>query len=207
MLRCQGSESEASICPMSQPDRRYEVAAAAWRVIVREGLDRTSLRAIAHELGCTTGVVTHHFRDKQALMLFALDQVTQRLTTGMAVLQREKMLERERLVAMLLTFLPQDTERQEILRVWVAFLGHAIGHPALMAAHQRSAAQLRAVVIDELRALQQAQQIRPAVNPAVEANVLLALVNGLGIDALIQAQCLDSQQQAQAIRQYVESLR
>lgn len=40
--------------PMSQKDRRFEVSEAAWRVIVREGLDRTSMRAIARELGCTT---------------------------------------------------------------------------------------------------------------------------------------------------------
>jgi AcrR family transcriptional regulator len=46
----------------SQRDRRLDVSEAAWRVIAREGLDRTSLRAIAQELGCTTGVVTHYFR-------------------------------------------------------------------------------------------------------------------------------------------------
>jgi AcrR family transcriptional regulator len=36
---------------MSYGDRRIEVAKAAWRVIVREGLDRASMRAIAQELG------------------------------------------------------------------------------------------------------------------------------------------------------------
>ena len=58
---------------MPQQDRRIEVSEAAWKVIVREGLDRTSMRAIARELDCTTGVVTHYFRDKQELILFALN--------------------------------------------------------------------------------------------------------------------------------------
>ncbi|MEM1280326.1 MAG: TetR family transcriptional regulator, partial [Cyanobacteria bacterium P01_H01_bin.152] len=35
---------------MVQQDRRLEVSEAAWRVIVREGLDRTSMRAIAQEM-------------------------------------------------------------------------------------------------------------------------------------------------------------
>jgi AcrR family transcriptional regulator len=43
-------------------ERRIEVAKAAWQVIIREGLDRTSMRAIAQELGSSTGVVTHYFR-------------------------------------------------------------------------------------------------------------------------------------------------
>ncbi len=59
---------------MGYDDRRLEVAQAAWRVIVREGLDRTSMRAIAQELGSSTGVVTHYFRDKEELILFALEQ-------------------------------------------------------------------------------------------------------------------------------------
>jgi AcrR family transcriptional regulator len=62
---------------MGYDDRRLEVAQAAWRVMIREGLDRTSMRAIAQELGSSTGVVTHYFRDKEELILFALEQVVE----------------------------------------------------------------------------------------------------------------------------------
>lgn len=58
---------------MGYDDRRIEVAQAAWRVLVREELDCTSMRAIAQELGSFTGVVTHYFRDKEELILFALE--------------------------------------------------------------------------------------------------------------------------------------
>ncbi|NCJ06322.1 TetR family transcriptional regulator [Synechococcales cyanobacterium C] len=190
---------------MGQRDRRYEVSEAAWRVIVREGLDRTSMRAIAHELACTTGVVTHYFRDKQDLILFALHQVTQALLQGMRAVQQQP-LGCDRLVAMLLTFLPLDTKQRDILKVWVAFLGYAVGRPELMAEHQRSAGELRALVMAELQALQGAQYLRADLDPAVEANALLALVNGLGLDSLIQAQCLNLEQQQQVVQRYVERL-
>ena len=49
-------------------DRRAEVVAATRRVIARDGLDKASMRAIAQELGCTTGVLTHYFRDKEAML-------------------------------------------------------------------------------------------------------------------------------------------
>ncbi|MDJ0620538.1 MAG: TetR/AcrR family transcriptional regulator [Calothrix sp. MO_192.B10] len=189
----------------SQNLRRLEVAEAAWRVIVRDGLDRTSMRAIAQELGCTTGVVTHHFRDKQELILFALNQVTQRLQTGMEV-AIEKMSGVERLVEMLFAFLPLDNERRDILKVWVAFLGYAIGRESLMAEHQRCAAQLREVIIQELRKLQSAELIRADVEPEIEANALLALVNGVSLDSLIQDKCLTPTQQKIVIGNYVNQL-
>ena len=119
---------------MAQSDRRLEVSEAAWRVIVREGLDRTSMRAIAAEMNCTTGVVTHYFRNKQELILFALHQVTERLKLLMEKVVVD-LSGRERLVEMLSSFLPIDQERQDILRVWIAFLGYAVGREDLMADH------------------------------------------------------------------------
>ncbi|MEO1147566.1 MAG: TetR family transcriptional regulator, partial [Cyanobacteria bacterium J06638_22] len=116
---------------MSQEERRLEVSEAAWRVIVREGLDRTSMRAIAQEMGCTTGVVTHYFRNKQELILFALHQVSEKLQAFMEK-ATQSLSGVERLVAMLSAFLPMDAERQEILRVWLAFLGYAVGRDNLL---------------------------------------------------------------------------
>lgn len=191
---------------MAQQDRRLEVSEAAWRVIVREGLDRTSMRAIAQEMSCTTGVVTHYFRNKQELILFALHQVAERLQVLMeqAVVNQSGC---DRLVAMLSSFLPLDQERQDILRVWVAFLGYAVGREGLMADHQQSAGELRQVIRQELILLQQQGQIRSELNPEAEANILLALVNGISLDSLIQKQRLSAAQQQQALQRYVDGLR
>ena len=190
---------------MSQRDRRLEVSEAAWRVIVREGLDRTSMRAIAQELGCTTGVVTHHFRDKQELMLFALNRLTQRLLDAMqATAERTRGI--DRLAAVLFAFLPLDAERQDILKIWLAFLGYAVGREFLMAEHQRCAARLREVIARELQDLQAAKLVRADLDVALEANALLALVNGIGLDFLIQAQRLSPDRQRLAIRRYIDAL-
>lgn len=190
---------------MSQQDRRIEVSAAAWRVIVREGLDRTSIRAIARELDCTTGVVTHYFRNKQELILFALNQVTENLKQAMQEVA-EQPPSIERLVEMLSAFLPLDTKRQEILKVWVAFLGYAVGRETLMLQHQASAGQLRELIMQELETLKAAKKIREDINTSLEANVLLALVNGIALDSLIQEKCLSSKQQKMVIRRYFQKI-
>ncbi|MEM6404547.1 MAG: TetR/AcrR family transcriptional regulator [Cyanobacteria bacterium P01_D01_bin.116] len=190
---------------MSQQDRRIEVSEAVWKVIVREGLDRTSIRAIARELDCTTGVVTHYFRDKQELILFALDRVTEKLQQAMQKVA-EQPLSVDRLVEMLWIFLPLDNQRQEILKVWVAFLGYAVGRESLMLEHQASAGELREVIMQELKALQSAKKIRQDIDAGIEANTLLALVNGIALDSLIQKNCLNSKQQKMVIQRYFEGI-
>ncbi|WP_088239745.1 TetR/AcrR family transcriptional regulator [Calothrix rhizosoleniae] len=190
---------------MPQLDRRIEVSEAAWKVIVREGLDRTSIRAIARELDCTTGVVTHYFRDKQELILYALDRVTEKLKQAMQEVA-ERPVSVDRLVEMLCAFLPLDNKRQEILKVWIAFLGYAVGRESLMLEHQTSAGQLREIIIRELEALQSAKIIRQGIDTGVEANTLLALVNGIALDSLIQKKCLNSKQQKMVIQRYFNGI-
>jgi hypothetical protein len=139
------------------------------------------------------------------MILCALHQVTARLQ----ILMERAIADLsgpDRLVAMLSSFLPLDQERQEILKVWVAFLGYAVGRPELMVEHQQSAAQLRQVMIAELKTLQGNQLIRAEIDPEIEANVLLALGNGVSLDTLIQAERLSPEQQQQAIRRYVDQM-
>ena len=206
MIVCQDNyEIYLFYCLMPQQDRRIEVSEAAWKVIVREGLDRTSMRAIARELDCTTGVVTHYFRDKQELILFALDRVTEKLKQAMEEVAARP-VSVDRLIEMLCAFLPQDNKRQEILKVWVAFLGYAVGRESLMLEHQTSAGELRDVIIQELKALQSAKKIRQDIDAGVEANSLLALVNGIALDSLIQEKCLNPKQQKMVIQRYFNGI-
>ena len=112
----------------------------------------------------------------------------------------------DRLVEMLCAFLPLDNKRQEILKVWIAFLGYAVGRESLMLEHQTSAGQLREIIIRELEALQSAKIIRQGIDTGVEANTLLALVNGIALDSLIQKKCLNSKQQKMVIQRYFSGI-
>ena len=150
-------------------------------------------------------MVTHYFRNKQELILFALNQVTENLKQAMQEVA-EQPPSIERLVQMLSAFLPLDTKRQEILKVWVAFLGYAVGRETLMLQHQASAGQLRELIMQELETLKAAKKIREDINTSLEANVLLALVNGIALDSLIQEKCLSSKQQKMVIRRYFQKI-
>ena len=52
--------------------RRHELAEAAWRAIVKHGLDGTTTRLIAKESGYSNGVLAHYFESKDEILVEAL---------------------------------------------------------------------------------------------------------------------------------------
>ena len=52
--------------------RREELLEAVWRVIARDGMEGTTIRAIAKETGWSTGVLAHYFGDKDDIISSAL---------------------------------------------------------------------------------------------------------------------------------------
>lgn len=190
---------------MSYDDRRMEVAKAAWRTIVREGLDRTSMRAIAQELGSSTGVVTHYFRDKEELILFALEQVFKTVLEDMkACAQGQQGI--DRLEQMMFTALPLEDNDGEDWQVWVAFLGYSIGREHLVREHRKRYDVLQQIICQELTDLQTAKLIRSDLNLTLEANALIALVDGIGTGVVICPEQFSAEQQKYLVRRHINSL-
>jgi AcrR family transcriptional regulator len=190
---------------MGYDDRRIEVAKAAWRVIVREGLDRTSMRAIAQELGSSTGVVTHYFRDKEALTLFALEQVFENVVEAMKACAKGQP-GIERLEQMIFVALPLEAADGEDWKVWVAFLGYSIGREHLVQKHRQRYDFLRQMIGQELAELQAAKLIQADLDLALEANALIALVDGIGTGVVINPEQFSAIQQQSLVRRHIQAL-
>jgi AcrR family transcriptional regulator len=185
--------------------RRLEVSDAAWRTIVEEGLDRTSVRAVAQRLGCSTGVVMHYFRNMDELMLLALERV---VTKHIALTRKETEGYEgvERLVRILCTAMPTDAKAAIGWRIWLAFLGHAVGHPKLMTAHRRRYKDLREFLTRELGDLQAQGLLRPGLDLRFEVSILISLVDGASIGSIIDPKQVRPQDLHRIVRRYVEGL-
>jgi AcrR family transcriptional regulator len=191
---------------MSYDDRRIEVAKAAWQVIIREGLDRTSMRAIAQELGSSTGVVTHYFRDKEELILFALGLVFENVAAEMeARAQGQQGI--DRLEQMMFVALPLEQIDRDDWKVWVAFLGYSIGREHLVQEHRKRYDLLRQIISQELADLQTAQLIRADLDLTLEANALIALVDGIGTGVVICPEQFSATQQQYLVQRHINNLR
>ncbi len=190
---------------MSYDDRRIEVAKAAWRVIGREGLDRASMRAIAQELGSSTGVVTHYFRDKEELTLFALEQVFENVLEDMKVCAKGRQ-GIDRLEQMIFAALPLEATDREDWKVWVAFLGYSIGRKHLVQEHRKRYDFLRQIICQELADLRTDKLIRAELDLTLEANALIALVDGIGTGVVIYPEQFSAEQQQYLVRRHINAL-
>ncbi|MBN3884124.1 MAG: TetR family transcriptional regulator [Nostoc sp. JL34] len=190
---------------MSYDDRRIEVAKAAWRVIVREGLDRASMRAIAQELGSSTGVVTHYFRDKEELTLFALEQVFENVLEDMKTCAQGRQ-GIDRLAQMIFVALPLKDIDKADWKVWVAFLGYSIGRDRLVQEHRKRYDFLREIICQELADLQKALVIRADLDLTLEANALIALVDGIGTSVVICPEQFSADQQKYLVRRHINAI-
>ena len=62
--------------------KRIGALAATLRVIARDGLEKTTIRAIAKEAGCSAGSLAHYFSDKEDILRQALELADERIATS-----------------------------------------------------------------------------------------------------------------------------
>lgn len=189
----------------STDERREQVVRATCAVIARDGLERTSLRAIAHELGLTTGVLTHNFRDKDALLAFVLDAIIANLELAHIDLADDG-LDLARVEAMIASVLPQADDTAVWWRVWVAFTAAALVDARLGARHTALYTRLREFWVALLRSLQARGQIRSDLDPVAQADAMICLVDGIGIQALISPKTFTPARQQQLVALFLSGL-
>lgn len=165
-------------------ERRREVVTAATRVIVRDGIDAATTRAIAAEAGLSNGVLSHYFADKDAILLSALRQSHTRI--------RERLLDKisgvtglAALRAVLLDNLPLDDERGIETRLEVSFWSRSLASPGLARVQRAEADDLRSAVRALLSRAVEAGEVRADVDLDDTTEHLLALVDGLSLHLLL----------------------
>ena len=176
---------------MDHEERREELAAAVWRLASREGLDAVTIRRVSAEAGWSTGALHHYFSDKEELLLFAFKTVADRVGRRVAMARAEAGEPLELARALLAIGLPLDDERRDETRVWFAFLGLALTRPQLARAQRLAYDAWRRTVADALREARERGDIGADVDVEREAAALVALVDGLAVQASFDPRCLD----------------
>jgi len=165
--------------------RRADIAEAVWRVIVRAGINGATIREIADEAGCSTGVLAHYFTSKESLLLFALNYASSR--TGERMRKKaSKLSGLKALRAVLLEALPLDGTRREEWRIWISFWGTAVGNTPLSAEQSDRYKSLRKVIAQLLQSCIDLGEIDQPENLEQQASSLLAMIDGLGIQAFFE---------------------
>ena len=186
--------------------RRSQVVAAAWRVIVRDGLDQTTIRAVARELGMATKAVTRYFKSKDELLVVALDGIVERQIRA-SVRAAGDQADLAAVERMLACSLPVTDEIRSGWRIWVAFLGRAVGNSRLELEHRRRYRTLKAMLVAALRRLPSLGPLATGRAIGAEADRLLALIDGIGVREAVNPRSLSPALQRRLIYDAVQALR
>ncbi|MEH2144993.1 TetR family transcriptional regulator C-terminal domain-containing protein [Nostoc sp.] len=108
----------------------------------------------------------------------------------------------DRLAQMIFVALPLEEIDKADWKVWVAFLGYSIGRERLVQEHRKRYDFLRQIICQELADLQTVKLIRADLDLTLEANALIALVDGIGIGVVICPEQFSADQQQYLVPTY-----
>ena len=159
-------------------DRRRQIAAAVRRIAADRGLEGVSLNEVAAEAGISKGSVQHYFASRDEMLRYA----TTTLRGGIE--ERIASPSEPRVRDLLVALLPLDEAGRDHALVANAFVVRALKDPEIAGHFRTGHGQLRDAVAALLIAGQDAGDLLLTTDPATEADLLLALVAGLG-DAVL----------------------
>jgi AcrR family transcriptional regulator len=192
--------------------RRAEIVEAVFRIIAVDGLERASLREVAGEAGLAVGSVRHYFAGSNELLRFSfatvVDRILARLTAALPAIAASEpgsSVRHEAVLTLLGEFLPLDEERAVDACVWMAFKNAARIRPYLAAEGDRSHREVAAVVGQVITALV-SDDGDGHHSLTVEAERLLATLDGLCMHALLQPAWMTAQMCHDVLDRHLSSL-
>ncbi|MDQ3788651.1 MAG: TetR family transcriptional regulator [Actinomycetota bacterium] len=183
--------------------RRADVAAAVWRVLASRGFDGLTLRAVATEMGASTGLLTHYFTNKRDLVRYAHEIAAERTDTRPLLAADEPGLAALRVA--LVNVLPLTPEAAAMSRVWVSFWDAALGDELLREAQRARYERWRG----RLRACVEAAQARGELPPSPPEDVAVeaaAFAHGLVVQALFNPDRLPADRQLALLDNFLAGL-
>ncbi|MGW2377202.1 MULTISPECIES: TetR/AcrR family transcriptional regulator [Kitasatospora] len=191
--------------------RRSEVSEGVWRVLSTRGFEGLTLRAVAAELGASTGLLTHYFPNKRALLSHALEELDRR-----SAARPRRMLPADgtpppppglaRLRAALLDVLPLDEATEAGNRIWVSSWDVALADPELAAAHAGRYARSRVALTAHVADAQRLGELPAGADPAGLAAGAQAFVLGLVVQSLFAPSEFPAERQVALLDAYLAGL-
>ncbi len=191
--------------------RRQDVVQAVLRIIAVDGLERASLREVADEAGLAVGSVRHYFQGSEELLAFSFGTVVDRVVSrleGLLPPVRDAAAgspeQRGAVLTLLGGVLPLDEETAMDTCAWLAFKNAARIRPFLAAEADRSHREVAAIVGGVVASLLPHDE--PQENLVVEAERLLATLDGLCMHALLQPAWMTAQMCRDVLERHLDGL-
>lgn len=187
-------------------ERRADLARAAVKVIDREGIEGATLREIAKEAGYSTGIIGHYFGSRHDVLVAALGFCMANATGRMAAVGDEHRGLKS-IHEMAAELLPLDRARSRENRIWLLYGAEALIAKRLRKEYQTHDGRLRALLRGAFEQAIEDGELDGSIDAELEANRLLALNDGISLQALFDRDYWTDLRQLDAMDVHLDDLR
>ncbi|MFF0518894.1 TetR/AcrR family transcriptional regulator [Actinomadura nitritigenes] len=184
--------------------RRRDVSEAVWRVLADRGFGGLTLRAVAAAMGASTGLLTHYFPNKKALVSYALDVADER--TASRSLRGAQTRGLASLRAALLDVLPLTPEAAVMNRVWVGSWDGSLADPELREREMRRYRGWRARLRVHVAAAVERGELPASSDVDDVTAAAAAFAHGLVVHALFDAERYPPERQTRMLDAWLDAL-
>ncbi|MEV4186247.1 TetR family transcriptional regulator [Streptosporangium canum] len=199
-----GEDPSEPIPEAAAPPREQQLLAAARDAVVEEGLEATTVRAVAARAGVSTGVVHYYFENKDQILLKALRQAHDEASRRRDAIMAEPASSAEKLAGLIALAVPtHGAERDEFI-LWLEYFRVAM-RGRLPGADLPMATRFRQYFFDVIEEGARSGEFRPTRDVNVIAEQLIGLLDGLGQVAVLDRHWMSYERMAYLVYDFVES--
>ncbi|KQQ66299.1 TetR/AcrR family transcriptional regulator [Microbacterium sp. Leaf320] len=184
-------------------DRNDEIGAAAFRVLVRDGIAGLSVRKVAEEAEIATASLRRAFPTQDALRRFCFDRIRHSVAARLRAVTGEG---RERAMQWMRELLPLDDTRRTELIVQLQLSRLALTDESLRGSAADLHDGVRRVCSSVLRQLSEAGVTDPALDADLETARLHALLDGLALHLLWNTSDDPAGQADRVLQRHIDTL-
>jgi len=160
--------------------RREQIAEAVLSFVAAHGVSRLSMAQVARRVGLVPSGIYRHFKNKEEMILAALDRIEARLQANLRAAAEENPDPLEQLRDILIRHVRVIREGRAVPRIIFSDDAHS-GHPARRQRVQQILGAYLGRIADVVRLGQQEGKIRPELDTATTATMLMGIVVPAGI--------------------------
>jgi AcrR family transcriptional regulator len=164
--------------------KRDEILSATWRVIARDGIANTTIRAIAQEASCSHGILSHYFNDKADILGAAFVMSHRRVGARIDSLVAQ-LSGLDALRAVMLEALPLDDQRDLEAQIEISFWGRVLSTPDMRDLQHLEFERLWACLRHLLEDAHRLGEVSDSLDLDLATHQLVALIDGLSAERVL----------------------
>jgi AcrR family transcriptional regulator len=181
------STAQGSNCvkKVDHDQRRLEVAIAAATIIAEEGLEALTTRNLARAMGCSIGVLSHYFVNKDEIVIAAMNWADKRIEERFSHLIEQSPMAVDQYEAFIMDTFPLDAQRELEWRVRLNLAAYSLTHPALKQSQDELRRSRQQRLLSMVLTLQQSGNIRSDIKPEIIVQNAIDFVTGTAYNLLM----------------------